>query len=494
MKDKTSITENKIIISSLCLLLVVTVLVSLIGVPTGTENNRTSLNDSVSLSSSSETTSYQTNESVDEQPQRQENRQTTVENTASIPPEYNSSIHITKWDRHNNIAEIRIYHSLNTTIQSTHIRTDIHQSMELLTHQIQSENNTVVSVFRVNGGKEETMFTDKVTSNRISLSGPDHIVTIQTKTKEYHLSTDMIYEQATANINLSSAPSGTAVSSQELLYVKPNKYTTTNINTGNQNSTARIIAPENPGHNETYIQQIISTGEQFIDETPNDKPNTNLDIIVATMNDDTPLNGIALDRDDRNTTIVINQSVAQQGRHTTPHEWVHTIQDYTMSNKTEWWIEGSATYMAALLDDNLSSTTSDAKFGKTSYNNGTLNDPRTWADSSLQTMQYGRGASLSYLLDLAIRDHTNGSKSIFDFHFSLTQYDGEITQQVFINHLRRLGGNKTVDIYTEYVSATYNFHVGEVVHNEGLYTDQVANRFTYTVTLPENALLSAQTG
>lgn len=137
--------------------------------------------------------------------------------------------------------------------------------------------------------------------------------------------------------------------------------------------------------------------------------------------------GGAIDKEDKHTILWVEEHLVSETSHTTVgHEVSHASQTYYMSDKMEWWIEGSAEYFGIVIEKHSFESIdreyiSEREFGNYDWDykdrdavnqTSSLFDESSWKDK----FNYKQGARVVYKIDTKIRNNTDGDKNIFDLH------------------------------------------------------------------------------
>ena len=135
------------------------------------------------------------------------------------------------------------------------------------------------------------------------------------------------------------------------------------------------------------------------------------------------------------------------------HEYVHTRQGFAVTDETEWFLEGGATYYAARLtlereDTDFRSFQRELARGERSPQaDSTLSDPTTWSGAA----EYRKGALVAGELDRQIRVEGDGQTALDTVFAALNAQDGPVTNDAFRAAIEREGGSSAVDAYDRYV-------------------------------------------
>lgn len=109
------------------------------------------------------------------------------------------------------------------------------------------------------------------------------------------------------------------------------------------------------------------------------------------------------------------------------HEYIHTRQDFDVTESTKWLIEASANYYAALLTLRQNAITYEQFYSVVSTNkdeNATLADPQTWPSPFTD---YKKGMRVLAALDVEIRERSDGKRTLETLFRELNARDETIT-------------------------------------------------------------------
>jgi len=115
------------------------------------------------------------------------------------------------------------------------------------------------------------------------------------------------------------------------------------------------------------------------------------------------------------------------------HEYVHTRQGFQPTAETEWLIEATATYYAALftLEENRIAFDEFDRYLRTGtdepQSTAVLSDPSSWQNDA----DYQKGALVAGELDRQLRMTTDGESSLETVFRSLNSHDGELSASGF---------------------------------------------------------------
>jgi hypothetical protein len=124
------------------------------------------------------------------------------------------------------------------------------------------------------------------------------------------------------------------------------------------------------------------------------------------------------------------------------HEYVHTRQTFETTTRTEWLIEGSASYYGGYETLHQRRLTYDSfRDGITqlAFESAVLSDPETWPS---QGVPYEKGQRVLAYIDVRIRAATDSERTLADVFYRLNQRD-RVTEQVFYDSIAAVA-NRTV--------------------------------------------------
>jgi hypothetical protein len=183
--------------------------------------------------------------------------------------------------------------------------------------------------------------------------------------------------------------------------------------------------------------------------------------------------GVAYDITDPTKKIIIDQYRLGTEYSTTGHEWIHTVQTFQHSQNSEWFIEGSAEYLGAVLEYNVGSTEEEQvqnafSFGwESSVENVTLSNSSSWKNNA----EYNRGSNVTYIVDTVIREETNGNKDITDLIRILNQKDSRIEHKHISNLVGQMTTERFQERFNKYVNSSSPVLVNEELESMGYQTD-----------------------
>jgi predicted metalloprotease with PDZ domain len=144
----------------------------------------------------------------------------------------------------------------------------------------------------------------------------------------------------------------------------------------------------------------------------------------------------------------VDSSGVDQPDNTWIHEYIHTRQEWSYDDSTQWLIEGMANYYAALLS---------LKEGRVSYSdfreyintdedsNSVLCNPDQWNSS---TTSYTKGRRVVAALDIEIRRETDSQRSFENIFLEINKVGDTITHEKFKRIARDVAGH-SIDAWLE---------------------------------------------
>lgn len=136
------------------------------------------------------------------------------------------------------------------------------------------------------------------------------------------------------------------------------------------------------------------------------------------------------------------------------HEYIHTRQDFRPTSDHEWFIEGGATYYAALF------TLEEGRISYDRYRqflgqgtrepqaSSVLSRPSTWDNAA----EYRKGALVAGELDRQIRVETDGAASLDTVFRDMNRARGEVRHREFRSSIRSAAGSSVADSADEFVT------------------------------------------
>lgn len=134
------------------------------------------------------------------------------------------------------------------------------------------------------------------------------------------------------------------------------------------------------------------------------------------------------------------------------HEYVHTRQTYETTDQMAWFDEGSADYLAASLAFRQGRARFDAfnaMVAKDRYRSIDLTRPDSWPD---ENVEYVKGRRVVAALDVRIRVHTDGEKSIQDVLARLNRHGGEVDRAAFHDVVAAVGNESIATSADEWMT------------------------------------------
>lgn len=357
---------------------------------------------------------------------------------------------------------------------------------------INQHTRSIDFTFRVNLTGDTTGFGHQFTENKVTITLPTYDIGVRTESGQFTITREQILTGVSDVAVKDSVTNHTqftgGVFVDETIYATTTPLSKTETKTQYENMSVSIIAPANESEAITHTRNVVTAGQQMIVNTSLNTPSRHVNFIIGDVPDSEHVAGYTLGRFTDTPIAVVKHEYADTMDSTISHEWVHTIQPYGMTHQTSWWIEGSASYMGTLLDihtGNPASTPSE-EFTETEFAEINLSDPDTWPSDT--RVQYQRGAKVAYIIDLGIRDATNGSQTIWDFNNWLIQQDSEITQSMFLDGVEQYADEETAQLVQNITTDGHTIPVNKIVNNNELYLDKIGSEFTSTISFPPHPL------
>ncbi|WP_335998778.1 hypothetical protein [Halorientalis halophila] len=145
------------------------------------------------------------------------------------------------------------------------------------------------------------------------------------------------------------------------------------------------------------------------------------------------------------------------------HEYVHTRQEFVLTDGMHWFREASAEYYAARLayeQGRITESEMHTHLGGSAVH-ATLADPATWTDRSVP---YTKGARVVWLLDEKIRLSTDGERSMVDVVRRLNEHDGPVSRGDFRDAVAAVAGHRMdgwIDRYVDNGVPVASFYPNE---------------------------------
>lgn len=391
----------------------------------------------------------------------------------------------------NDTAVITFTHQVEPGFDDATIETNTYDAITVTDLNISAETGTIAVQFTVDTSDRDSYLTTMVNDRRLSVNGPDHEVIVSRGPTATTYNISEIHEN-TGSVTVSedvseSTPLAEGTLVDGFVIVSPHEGTSQSLEVSGTETSLEIVDLTGGNTSVEWIAETLAVGETLIEEMDVSTPNRSLTVIVGETNTTSGFNGVAIDRADNHTTLYVDEEDARPGRSTVPHEWAHSIQHHQTEDSATWWIEGSAVYLSQLVRNSTAGydyTGKESLMASTASTTGSLSDPGSWEEGS--RINYDYGGQVVYLMDLAIRNATNGDATIIDYVDTLNQHDGGLTHDDLATTLEEYGATGFADSFGTYVNSTgASMHVGEEVHRHNLLVDEVGNPFTLTVELPD---------
>lgn len=149
---------------------------------------------------------------------------------------------------------------------------------------------------------------------------------------------------------------------------------------------------------------------------------------------------------------VLDSSLVGSPGNTWLHEYIHTRQEWERSHSTEWLIEGTTNYYAALLtfQQGRISFSEFYRYITTNQDSGSiLVNPGTWTSSNAH---YTKGRRVTAALDLEIRKQTDRESTFEDVFRKVNIVDGSLKYEVFEEIVVGIAGRELKSWLETYVT------------------------------------------
>lgn len=149
------------------------------------------------------------------------------------------------------------------------------------------------------------------------------------------------------------------------------------------------------------------------------------------------------------------------------HEYIHTRQDWARHNSTEWLIEGTTNYYAALYtfyQGRISFDSFHQHVATDRDEHSRLVDPSAWTSSNAH---YTKGRRVNAALDGKIREETDGQNTFEDVFYRMNEIEGQLTHSTFEQIIIDIGGSDLKDWLDRYVVGSQQPKVSD---KKSLYT------------------------
>jgi len=150
----------------------------------------------------------------------------------------------------------------------------------------------------------------------------------------------------------------------------------------------------------------------------------------------------------------VDSSRVDHANNTWIHEYVHTRQEWTRDSSTQWLIEGTTNYYAALLtylDGRISFSTFYRYVTTDQHSSSVLVNPSQWTSSNAH---YTKGRRVTAALDTKIRRETNGEKTFEDVFRKMNAVDGSLSHQKLESLIRDVVGHSLEEWLSRYVKSS----------------------------------------
>lgn len=150
----------------------------------------------------------------------------------------------------------------------------------------------------------------------------------------------------------------------------------------------------------------------------------------------------------------LDSSNVDRAGNTWIHEYVHTRQGWERDSSTEWLMEGTTNYYAALFtfrQGRIPFSTFYRHITTDQHGNSVLADPGSWTASNAH---YTKGRRVTAALDAEIRQRTDGAASFQDVFRRLNDVSGSLTHDRFEQVVVDVGGPALADWLAQYVEGS----------------------------------------
>ncbi|WP_435317463.1 hypothetical protein [Haloarchaeobius sp. TZWSO28] len=151
------------------------------------------------------------------------------------------------------------------------------------------------------------------------------------------------------------------------------------------------------------------------------------------------------------------------------HEYIHTRQRFTTTHKMDWFFEGSADYMTALLTYQENRITFDEFYQHVSTDRDAASQLSSEDRWTSEYAEYTKGRRVLAALDAEIRQATGGTNTVEDVFYLLNVRGEEVTVANFQEAVVDVSGDESLRDWVErYVTTDA---VPEVPENESLFAE-----------------------
>jgi hypothetical protein len=150
----------------------------------------------------------------------------------------------------------------------------------------------------------------------------------------------------------------------------------------------------------------------------------------------------------------VDSSRVDHANNTWIHEYVHTRQEWTRDSSTQWLIEGTTNYYAALLtylEGRIPFSAFHRYVTTDRHSSSVLVDPGQWTSSNAH---YTKGRRVTAALDAKIRRETNGEKAFEDVFRKMNSVDGSLSHQKLKRLIRDVVGHSMDGWLSKYVKSS----------------------------------------
>ena len=166
---------------------------------------------------------------------------------------------------------------------------------------------------------------------------------------------------------------------------------------------------------------------------------------------------------------VVDSSRVNHANNTWIHEYVHTRQEWNRDNSTQWLIEGTTNYYAALLayhEGRIPFSAFHRYISTDRHSNSVLVDPSQWTSSNAH---YTKGRRVTAALDAQVRRETGGEKSFMRVFRKMNNVDEALSHQKLEDIIRDVVGHSLSGWLSKYVKGT---HTPDIPQDEDLFSGE----------------------
>ncbi|MBZ6497172.1 double zinc ribbon domain-containing protein [Natrinema longum] len=239
---------------------------------------------------------------------------------------------------------------------------------------------------------------------------------------------------------------GVASSDGSIVYLGP--HIQERFHAGGQ--TFRVAIPEHASLRPSLsdVRESLSYAAKNLDV---DGKNDGVVVVVAPSNINWGWGGL---QSGVNGFWAVDSSRVDHANNTWIHEYVHTRQEWTRDSSTQWLIEGTTNYYAALLtylEGRIPFSAFHRYVTTDRHSSSVLVDPGQWTSSNAH---YTKGRRVTAALDAKIRRETNGEKAFEDVFRKMNSVDGSLSHQKLKGLIRDVVGHSMDGWLSKYVKSS----------------------------------------